>query len=256
MLTKTLRFDEKVLEILKTMDWRDEGKLGILTSGQLDRKMYTDVNKALDAMGGKWNRGLGGHVFKLDPREQVEGLLGNGELVIEKDGFFETPELVVKRMFELAEPLNNSYVLEPSAGLGAIAEHLCHYYDEEYLYLIEKNVERANKLKSVFTKSIVACGDFLDFANDQKFKRIYMNPPFENLQDIDHVQHAYKFLSDDGIMVSVMAESAFFREDKKSVAFREWLTGYGVIGYSEKLPEGAFKSSGTMVNARLVVIKK
>ena len=96
----------------------------------------------------------------------------------------------------------------------------------------------------------------MNFANDKKFKRIYMNPPFENLQDIYHVQHAYKFLSDDGIMVSVMAESAFFREDKKSIAFREWFTGYGVIGYSEKLPEGAFKSSGTMVNARLVVIKK
>lgn len=51
-----------------------------------------------------------------------------------------------------------------------------------------------------------------------------------------------------------MAESAFFRSDKKSVAFRKWLDKNG--GYSEKLPEGAFKESGTMVNARLVVIVK
>lgn len=254
MLTKTLYFEKEILDVLKTMDWQNDGTLGILTCGQLDRKIYTNVNKALSSMGGKWNRKLGGHIFKIDPRNQVEGLLFSGELIVEKDGFFETPEQVVKRMFELAEPLNNSYVLEPSAGLGAIAKCLCNYYDEEYVYLIEKNTERANKLRSIFTRSVVVCADFFAMANDKKFNRIYMNPPFEQLQDIDHVQHAYKFLSNGGIMVSVMTESAFFRSDKKSIQFRKWLSSMFTI--IEKLPKGSFKDSGTMVNARLISIKK
>jgi len=254
MLTKTLRFDEQVLTVLRSMDWQNDGELGILTCGQLDRKMYTSVNKALDAMGGKWNRKLGGHVFKIDPRNQVEGLLDSGELLVEKDGFFETPTEVIDRMFEVAPPLINERVLEPSAGIGAIALRLIEVrYKATYLNLIEKNAVRVDILKEKFNEASIRCMDFLSLnplTTNRKFDRIYMNPPFENLQDIDHVQHAYKFLSDNGIMVSVMAESAFFRSDKKSVAFREWLTGY-----NEELPEGSFKSSGTMVKARLVVIK-
>jgi len=253
-LTKTLRFSEEVLNILRSMDWQDNGILGILTCGQLDRKLYSDVNKALSSMGGKWNRKLGGHIFKIDPRNQVEGLLSSGKLTVEKDGFFETPLEVIKRMVDLVPPTNNSFVLEPSAGLGAIAKYLCNYYNEEYMYLLEKNIERANHLKEYFANSVVMCTDFLAFGIDIDFKRIYMNPPFEQLQDIDHVQHAYKILSNNGIMVSVMAESAFFRTNKKSTQFREWLSS--VNAHIEKLPENSFKKSGTMVNTRLISIHK
>lgn len=86
------------------------------------------------------------------------------------------------------------------------------------------------------------------------YNRIYMNPPFEEGQDIDHVQHAYKILAPGGQMVAVMSEGPFFRGDRKATEFREWLEGVG--GYSEQLPEGSFKESGTGVNTRLVVIMK
>jgi len=86
----------------------------------------------------------------------------------------------------------------------------------------------------------------------QRFDFVIMNPPFEELQDVDHVQHAYKMLSNGGTLVSIMSESPFFRNDTKSKNFREWLELVG--GYSEKLPEGSFKESGTGVNCRLVVI--
>jgi len=145
-LTKTLKFDEDVLDIIRAMDWQDNGKVGKLTCGQLDRYMYEKVNKALSTMGGKWNRSIGGHVFKLDPREQVEGLIKNGSLTVEKDGFFETPESVVKRMLELVPlPKNGELILEPSAGLGAIAKHLCGN-----ITLIEKNPQRCEELRKQF----------------------------------------------------------------------------------------------------------
>lgn len=65
--------------------------------------------------------------------------------------------------------------------------------------------------------------------------------------------HAFGLLAHGGQLVSVMAESAFFRNEGKCVKFRDLV---GDHGYSEVLPEGAFKESGTMTRARLVYLSK
>jgi hypothetical protein len=53
-----------------------------------------------------------------------------------------------------------------------------------------------------------------------------------------------------------MCEGPFFRSDRKSGTFRDWLDQVG--GWSEQLPEDAFKSSDrpTGVRTRLVIIDK
>lgn len=248
MLTKTLKFDDAVLTIIRAMEWQDDGKLGILTCGQLDRDLYERVNKALVAMGGKWNRSKGGHIFPLDPRPKVEGLVVSGELIVERDGFFETPIEVVLRMLDLVKPVGN--VLEPSAGLGAIVNNID--YPIRNMYCVEKNEQRAVVL---YEKGYgVYCGDFLALNPVQCFDTIFMNPPFEEGQDIDHVRHAYNFLKRGCKMVSVMSEGTFFRDDRKAVAFREELEK--IPSSIEKLPEGSFKVSGTGVNTRLVYLRK
>jgi hypothetical protein len=254
MLTKTLKFDDDVLEVLRSMDWQDGGKLGIITGGQLERSLYVRTNKAFDALSGKWNRKAGGIVFSVDPRPQFEAVIENGTLEVERDGFFETPRQVVERMIELVpvDKVNNS-ILEPSAGLGAIVKSLIAYgVRPNSIWCVEKNSDRALKLRD-FVGDVFCC-DFLIWNAPQKFDRIYMNPPFEELQDIDHVTHAYNLLAHGGKMVSVMAESAFFRQDRKSTDFRLWLSN--INAHIENLPEGSFKESGTGVNARLVVIEK
>jgi hypothetical protein len=254
VLEKKIKFDEDVLSIVKGMEWDNDGKLGKITGGQLDRKLYEKTNKALSAMGGQWNRKAGGHIFAYDPRPQVEGLLDNGVLTIEKDGFFETPLAVCKRMFELIKPCYDPgeeiTVLEPSAGLGAIANALVAAgVSSKDIYCIEKNAQRCEVLQETFGHVVNV--DFLIY-DGMGFDLIYMNPPFELQQDIDHIKHAYSLLNPAGNLVSVMGEGSFFREDKKAIEFREWLDSVG--GYSEKLPEGSFKESGTMVNTRLVII--
>lgn len=253
MLTKKLKFDNDVLDVLRNMDFSADGCLGVITGGQLERGLYERVNKALSAMGGKWNRKAGGHVFQTDPRGQVEGLLANGEMTVEKDGFFETPRAVVERMLELARVKPGGYFLEPSAGMGAIARVIMEH-SPNGLFLVEKNKDRASHLESMFPGRPLICGDFLEADIDPGFDYIIMNPPFEELQDIDHVRHAYSLLANGGMLVSVMSESPFFRGDRKAVEFRVWLEEVG--GTSERLPEGAFKESGTGVNTRLVIIKK
>lgn len=256
MLTKTLNFDSDILDILRGMEWSDDGLLGRLICGQLERELYTKVNKALEAMGGKWNRKSGGHVFTDDPRGQVEGLLENGSLEVERDGFFETPQPIVERMLALVPLRKDEWILEPSAGVGAIIKRLIEKgADYRKIIAIEKNDKRVEKLDGIDCCDELYCMDFLQYGcRPDSPMLIYMNPPFEELQDIDHVKHAYEILKTGGAMVSVMAESAFFRSDKKSVAFREWLKEV----YAEiiKLPAGSFEESGTMVNTRLVVIRK
>lgn len=245
MLTKTLKFDDDVLEIVKTMTWSADGKLGTLTCGQLDRNTYERTNKALAAMGGKWNRKLGGHAFHTDPRPNVEGLLQNGTLLVERDGFFETPLDVIDRMTALVWP--DGRVLEPSAGLGAIAKEL--RVPKSDIQCIEKNTQRAEALQA--KGYAVQCADFLT-VSPSEFDTILMNPPFEEGQDIDHVMHAFKFLAPGGSLVSVMSAGAFFRSDRKATYFRDWLAS--VHGTMHKLPDNSFKASGTVVNACLVVI--
>ena len=248
MLTKTLNFDNDVLEVIRAMAWHDDGKLGVLTCGQLNRELYLRVNEAFAALGGKWNRKKGGHVFLTDPRQRVTGLVENGMLTVTRDGFFETPVAVVERMVELMYPVGS--ILEPSAGLGAIADNLP--VRKEQVVCVEKNKQRAEVLRQ--KGYAVQCRDFLKYDVSGKFDTIFMNPPFEEGQDVVHVRHAYNCLVYGGTMVSVVSEGPFFRNDYRARAFREWLEQVG--GESHLLPPGSFRESGTRVHARLVVIRR
>ena len=157
MLTKKMKFDDEVLAVIRNMEWTNEGRLARII-GQLDRPLYVKVNKALEAMGGQWNRKSGGHVFLNDPRSLVEGLLDNGTLTVVRDGFFETPPDVVEQMLQLVWPKAGEKILEPSAGLGAIA-NLLPVIIKSDIVCIERDPTRCEVLR---TKGYhVICADFL-----------------------------------------------------------------------------------------------
>jgi hypothetical protein len=254
MLTKKLKFDDEVLAVLRSMKWSDDG-LSAQIDGQLDRALYVKVNKALEAMKGKWNRSAKAHIFATDPRPLVEGLIENGVLEVPRDGFFETPPAVIDRMFSILPPATTQGAyLEPSAGLGAIAERI----SGSTLYLVEQNAERCAVLREKFPEAIVLNQDFLTIPRHLRFIRAYMNPPFEQGQDIDHVNFAYRLLLPGGAVISVMSSGAISRSDTKSANFRNWLEDK-VSKFEaevEDLPAGSFKSSGTNVNTILVAILK
>lgn len=250
MLTKTLKFDTDVLATLGAMAWGDDG-LSAKIATQLDRDLYERVNKALVAMGGKWNRGAKAHLFTEDPRPRVEGLLDSGTLTVKRDGWFPTPRRIVERMIDEAGNLQGLRVLEPSAGNGAIARIAKER--GALVNCIELDATRYQTLEAqgyagVTNADFLECKYFPPF-----YDRVLMNPPFENGQDVDHVRHAFKFLKPGGRLVAIMSEGPFFRKDRKAIEFREWLD---TVGYSDKLPADAFMASDnpTNVQTRIVVI--
>lgn len=167
-------------------------------------------------------------------------------------GYFPTPSSVVEAMLDYAEIEPGETVLEPSAGKGNIADLIAERSPAASLSTVEQQ-GRLREILELKGHNLVAV-DFMEHSGE--YDKVVMNPPFENGQDIEHVRRAYDMLKPGGRVVAIMSEGAFFRGDNKSQQFRAWLDEHD--GFSERLPEGAFKSSErpTGVNTRIVVIDK
>jgi hypothetical protein len=168
-------------------------------------------------------------------------------------GFFPTPRPIIEQMLEAADIQDNDRILEPSAGKGDILDMVRDRHPNADL----RGIEQQHILIDILTAKghQVEQGDFLEYA-DSQYTKILMNPPFEQLADVDHVRHAYGRLAPGGRLVAIMSESPFFRQDSKAEAFRNWLDE--VEGESEQLPEDSFKGveafRETGVRTRLVSI--
>lgn len=226
------------------------------TKGMLERELYDEVNAALTAIGGKWNRKMRGHVFYDDPADaideiQLTGQFKKGKSVKQLLGFFETPVPTVKYLVELAEIRPEHYVLEPSAGRGRIANEIIKITSK--LTLVELDPKNRQHLKDAF--DIALEPDFLQYVDDgDGFDRIVMNPPFAKQADHNHVLHAYSMLKPGGRLVSVMAGGIAYRLTNKSHRVRRLIEdGDGQI---IQLPPGTFHESGTDVQTVVVVINK
>lgn len=252
------RVADDVLAVLSTMEV--DGTLAKITEGALDRKLYERTNKVLEALGGTWSKKLKGHVFVDDPHDALDGVILTGAVSHARDvlGFFPTPtELVQELLFRADEDgaMDNLTLLEPSAGEGAIvgAALKLPYYK---VTAVELDAGRHRTLTSRYGDLLAenVCGDFLRWDTDQRFDRVVMNPPFARGQDVEHVTYAFRLLAPGGRLVAVMSAGVAFREDRKTVAFRELVREAG--GTITENPEGSFKSSGTGVRTVTVVMDR
>jgi SAM-dependent methyltransferase len=151
-------------------------------------------------------------------REKIDALRG---LTI--DGFFPSPPAVVRRVVELADLRPGLSVLEPSAGLGDLAEAAraagCSVRCVEQL-LPAVQILRARGFD-------VTDADFLaiyppTFAittGTPAYDRVLMNPPFERNAAMRHVLHALKFLKPGGKLVAVLPASITDHEVDDALAY-------------------------------------
>ena len=137
--------------------------------------------------------------------------------------FYPTPpEVIEKMLLPYADRLHKMTVLEPSAGNGAILDHLCKrgvrvqyttkrgetYSDEaktkpERLYCLEKNPELRLILQQKGYR--VLGDDFLAFQPEHRFDLVAMNPPFSDGDR--HLLHAWDILDGGDIVCLLNAET-------------------------------------------------
>ena len=260
-----MKIPENILAILANC--RVEENMLFLPEGQLERKVYQDVNKCIENIGGKWNRKAQGHVFDHDPTEGLENLILTGETEDMKKmfQFFPTPIEVAEQMCKLAELKPDSRVLEPSAGRGDLADVVSGYAED--IFCVELNPDMTRYLEEKPYKSIIGV-DFLTLAADpnakdlmpnaRNFTHVVMNPPFSKQQDIAHIRTAFEMLSPGGILVSVASTSWKWRENEKSQEFRDWLESDTAVAKYEvvELEQGDFKESGTMIKTVIIKIRR
>lgn len=172
------------------------------------------------------------------------------------DGFFPTPELLAAELVEKAGIVEGDRILEPSAGLGHLAEAITEAHPDNHLFCMEIYQPLAEALELKGFDAL--CCDFMQCAGVEpatQYDKIIMNPPFENLQDIDHVWQAWNlFLKPGGRIVAVMAANKG-RDNDKVKNFMDLVDTYGTY---EENPAGSFASAfrPTGVNTITVVIDK
>ena len=232
---------------------------------QLERSLYAKVKKVIEACGGAWNRKEGAHIFPSDPTALIETVIRTGTVhTSAEEGWFPTPAALAKRVVLAAGVKPGDRVLEPSAGTGALVKALVDNVYGTSLHFVENNVGRAaacgelarpyvetGHLKFVEGRAV----DFLWMAKEWSllrdvgiFDKIIMNPPFAKSQDAEHV------LAPGGKLVAIMGAGVEFRDSRPYQGVRALIALHG--GSMTKLPDDAFKSSGTNVRTMLVEIPR
>lgn len=62
------------------------GNVVMLPDEQLERNVYEQVAKALQGIGGKWNRKAGGFLFSRDPQDLLAKICEGDKINLKKDG--------------------------------------------------------------------------------------------------------------------------------------------------------------------------
>ncbi len=239
--------------VLKVLDAGQFDGPKFVLVGQLDRKLYTDTNKVLEAAGGKWNRSAKAHVFDGEAMEVLEPIILTGAYSRTKQDFgqFDTPEDLAAEVVAMADIEPGMNVLEPSAGVGNLVDAIVSAGGVVHAFEIDDK-RRSILQSSGLMRFPVSSGDFLTFEASPTFDRVVMNPPFAKQADIRHVMHAFRFLLPGGKLVAIMSSGVMFRDNKLTADFRDFV--YSHDGSIERLPEDSFKSSGTAVNTCVVTI--
>lgn len=184
----------------------------------------------------------------ISPKEQQIKKLTNEYKLMQKGDINFTPVKIAEQMIQYAKINNNSRVLEPSAGIGNIADKIKEI--TEHVDCIEYNYNFCELLK--LKGHNVVANNFLEYNRQGYYDAIIMNPPFSNNQDITHLKHAYNLVKPGGIVVCITSLHWTFAKDKTSQNFREWIEEKDY--FLRELPSGTFEMTG--VRSQIVVIKK
>jgi hypothetical protein len=234
-----------------------EGTVVKLPAEQLERKVYQEVQKALELIGGKWKGGkVYGFVFATDPTDLLAQIANGEQRNLKKEfQFFATPEKLADRLVELLGPTEDDTILEPSAGQGALIKAVAKVCKVvPYCYEL-MDVNTAVLQKSGLAFNLLG-EDFMQKHKGRTYTKIIANPPFAKNQDIDHVMKMWECLAPKGRIVCITSESWVEGGQRKQQEFRNWLEAPDKDVEIQDIERGAFKESGTMVGGKILIIDK
>lgn len=232
-----------------------DGMIVKLPPEQLDRKLYEEVKKSLELIGGKWKGGkVAGFVFPHDPVDLLAQISNGEKRNLKKEyQFFATPDMLADKLVELAELRETDSILEPSAGQGAIIKAIQRKFPQKEVSCYELMPINQSFLIKMHNVNLLG-DDFLANNSRGSYDRIVANPPFTKNQDIDHINMMWKLLRPGGRMVSMASVHWRHSTNKKEKLFKEWL--YEIDAAIIDVPAGTFKESGTTIETVIIVIDK
>jgi 16S rRNA A1518/A1519 N6-dimethyltransferase RsmA/KsgA/DIM1 with predicted DNA glycosylase/AP lyase activity len=143
--------------------------------------------------------------------------------------FYATPEKTTAKFLEHWYGLGNSYILEPSAGNGAICKVIKEWYPTVKIVANEiRKEENENLIK--YADSVYHL-DFLKFKGSKlDFDLIIGNPPFNQAQEF--LEKCFEIASDDTDIVMLLRLA--FLESRKRYEFWQKYPLYRLFVLSER----------------------
>lgn len=172
----------------------------------------------LEAIGGVKDAATGLWHFDYEPDAVLDEIIVSGCIPDQRSHqFYPTPRRLAERVVDLADIEAHHTVLEPSAGIGGIADLL----PKDRTTCVEVSPLHCKVLEA--KGHTVVEGDFLAWtAGPSRFDRITMNPPFSEGRWQAHVEHAADMLAQGGRLVSILPEGAPGRAGFLSGLNKEW----------------------------------
>ena len=170
-------------------------------------QVTAEAARVLQALGGtpvnsaRWQ-------FNYNPLPVIQEIVASGCLPDQKaHQFYPTPERLARIAVDMADIDDGHQVLEPSAGMGGLAD------------LLPKDRTTCVDISGLHCKVLESKGhrvvwsDFLPWADGRmaegkRFDRIVMNPPFSEGRWRAHTEQAAAMLGDGGRLVAILPASA------------------------------------------------
>lgn len=173
--------------------------------GQIDKHIKSQVVGVIQSIGGVWCDD-GWWQFDYNPWNVLNEIIASGCIPDHKSHqFYPTPETIAKIAVELAEIGDDHICLEPSAGIGGLADLM----PKDRTICIEVSELHCSILKAKGFK--VDQADFLSWKSPiapLTFDRVILNPPFDRGQWQAHLEEAASMVSDGGRLVAILPTSA------------------------------------------------
>lgn len=161
-----------------------------------NKHAFIEAKRVLESLGAVETKH--GWQFDYEPSQVLQRIVASGVVPDDKaHQFYPTPEHVAQAAVEWAEIGEGHMCLEPSAGLGALVQHM-----PKHTICIEVSALRADVLKAKGYP--VECRDFLAFKPALRPDRIVMNPPFDQGRWQAHLSHARSLLASGGVLVAIL----------------------------------------------------